>query len=64
MNTVAQLVLAATVLAFEAFNLTKLNGAVIALTWLAAATTIASLVAYLRIWLRHMTLYEPTGSNS
>ncbi|MEQ1671259.1 MAG: CDP-alcohol phosphatidyltransferase family protein, partial [Hyphomicrobium sp.] len=63
MNTVAQIVLAATVLAHEAFDL-NLSGAVIALIWLTAATTLASLVAYLRIWLRHMTLYETTGSKS
>ena len=63
MNTVAQLVLAATVLADEAFHL-NLRGPVQVLTWITAATTLASLVAYLRIWLRHMTLYETTGSNS
>ena len=34
------------------------------LTLLVAATTVASLVAYLRIWLRHMTVYESTGSNT
>lgn len=63
MNTVAQIVLAATVLAHEAFQL-NLRGAVVVLIWLTAATTLASLVAYLRIWLRHMTLYETTGSKS
>lgn len=63
MNTVAQIVLAASVLADEGFKL-NLSGVVIALTWLTAATTLASLVAYLRIWLRHMTLYETTGSKS
>mgnify|MGYP003383387092 FL=1 len=63
MNTVAQIVLAATVLADEAFTL-KLGGPVQVLAWLTAATTLASLVAYLRIWLRHMTLFETTGSKS
>ena len=63
MNTAAQIVLAATVLAHEAFQL-NLSSVVIVLTWVTAATTVASLVAYLRIWLRHMTLYETTGSNS
>ena len=63
MNTVAQIVLAGTVLADEAFDL-KLKGPVQLLTLLAAATTISSLVAYLRVWLRHMTLYETPGSKS
>ena len=63
MNTVAQIVLAATVLADEAFGL-RLKGPVLVLTWLTAATTIASLAAYLRVWLRHMTLFESTGSKS
>ena len=62
-NTVAQIVLAATVLADKAFQL-NLKGPIVVLIWLTAATTIASLIAYLRIWLRHMTLYETTGSNS
>ena len=62
-NTVAQIVLAATVLADKAFQL-NLKGPTIVLIWLTAATTLASLIAYLRIWLRHMTLYESTGSNS
>lgn len=53
LNTVAQLVLAATVLADEAFQL-KLHGPVLALIWLTAATTMASLIAYLRVWLKHM----------
>ena len=63
MNTVAQIVLAATVLADEGFAL-KLKGPVQLLTLLAAATTIISLVAYLRVWLKHMTFDEATGSKS
>lgn len=63
MNTVAQIVLAATVLADEAFTL-RLGGPVQVLSWVTAATTIASLGAYLRVWLRHMTLFETTGSKS
>jgi cardiolipin synthase (CMP-forming) len=63
MNTVAQIVLAATVLADEAFNL-NLRGVVIGLTWLTAVTTIASLVAYLRTWLRHMSSDGTAGSKS
>ena len=60
-NTVAQIVLAAVVLADEAFDL-KLKGPVSVLIWVTDGLTIASLVAYLRVWLRHMTLYESTGS--
>ncbi len=63
MNTVAQIVLAATVLADEAFQL-RLGGPIKVLIWLTAATTILSLVAYLRSWLRHMAPVEPAGSNS
>jgi cardiolipin synthase (CMP-forming) len=62
-NTAAQLVLAATVLANEAFHL-NLRGPVIGLTWLTAVTTLASMAAYLRGWLRHMSLPETTESKS
>ena len=40
----------------------SIGGAVPVLIWTTAALTVASLVAYLRVWLRHMTLYESTGS--
>lgn len=63
-NTTAQIVLAATVLAQEAFGWRHLLGPVTVLVWATAALTIASLIAYLRVWLRHMTLYESTGSKS
>lgn len=63
LNTVAQIVLAGVVLADEAFRL-RLNGPVQVLDLIVAATTIASLVAYLRVWLRHMTIYESTGSKT
>ena len=59
-NTVVQIVLAATVLADEAFAL-RLNGPVQFLNLLVAVTTVASLVAYLRVWLRHMTLLRVCG---
>ena len=62
-NTVAQIVLAATVLADEAFHL-LLKGPVLFLTWVTAALTLTSLAAYLRVWLRHMTLYESAGTKS
>lgn len=61
-NTVAQIILAATVLAHEAFELRNLEGPVQVLVWVTAALTLASLFAYLRVWLRHMTLYESTGT--
>ena len=56
-NTVAQIVLAATVLADEGFGL-GLSAPRTVLVWLTAALTIASLSAYLRAWLRHMSGYE------
>ena len=59
-NTVAQIVLAAVVLADEAFGL-RLKGPVFVLIWVTGALTVASLIAYLRVWLRHMTLFETTG---
>jgi cardiolipin synthase (CMP-forming) len=62
-NTVAQIVLAATVLADKAFQL-NLKGPVVVLIWLTAGLTVASLIAYLRIWLRHMALYETAGPKS
>ena len=54
LNTVAQIVLAAFVLADEAFNL-SLGVLRIGLIWLTAALTVVSLLAYLRNWLRHMS---------
>ncbi len=63
MNTVVQIVLAGAVLADEAFTL-NLRGPVQLLILLTAATTVASLAAYLRIWLRHMTLSETTSSKT
>lgn len=63
LNTTAQIILAATVLANEAYHL-KLGGPILALIWLTALTTLASLVAYLRIWLRHMALIGSAGSKS
>jgi len=63
MNTLVQIVLAGTVLADEAFIL-NLNGPVQVLIWLTAATTVASLAAYLRIWLRHMTYSESADTKT
>ena len=53
-NTVAQIVLAGTVLADEGFGL-GLGWARFVLIWLTGALTVASLAAYLRSWLLHMS---------
>lgn len=53
-NTLAQILLAGTVLADEGFAL-GLDSVRLALVWIAGALTIASLWAYLRAWLRHMS---------
>jgi len=53
-NTVAQIVLAGTVLADDGFGL-GLETLRVALVWVAGALTVASLAAYLRAWLRHMS---------
>lgn len=59
-NTVAQIVLAGTVLADEGFNL-GLGGLRLLLVWVTAGLTLASLAAYLRAWLRHMSGYETSA---
>jgi cardiolipin synthase len=56
-NTVAQLVLAATVLANTGFSL-GLDVVKHILVWITAALTLASLAAYIQAWLRHMAGYE------
>lgn len=53
-NTVAQIVLAGTVLADDGFGL-GLETLRIALVWITGVLTIASLAVYLRAWLRHMS---------
>jgi cardiolipin synthase len=57
-NTVAQIVLAATVLADEGFAL-GLDATRTALVWITGALTLTSLAAYARTWLRHMSGIEP-----
>ena len=54
LNTLAQLILATTVLADLAFDL-RLGEVRVWLAWLAGALTFLSLAAYLRQWLAHMT---------
>ncbi len=72
-NTLAQVVLAATVLADEGFQLgleepaltLALLGAMSVrdmLTWITGILTLLSLAAYMRIWLMHMTGYEPVDT--
>ena len=56
-NTLAQIVLAATVLADGAFAL-GLDGTRTALVWIAGALTLLSLAAYLRAWFMHMAGYQ------
>jgi cardiolipin synthase len=56
-NTAAQLILASTVLADEGFML-GLETTRLVLVWITAASTILSLVAYLKAWLMHMAGYE------
>ena len=57
-NTVAQIVLAATVLADEGFGL-GLGWTRFLQVWLTGALTVASLAAYLHSWLRHMSDESP-----
>jgi cardiolipin synthase (CMP-forming) len=56
-NTVAQIVLAATVLADDGFGL-GLDTLRTGLVWMTGALTLLSLAAYLKAWLMHMTGYE------
>jgi cardiolipin synthase (CMP-forming) len=57
LNTAAQILLAATVLADEAFMM-GLIGMRSGLVWITGALTFLSLATYLRAWLMHMTGYE------
>ena len=57
LNTAAQILLAAVVLADTGFDL-GLDTVRLLLIWATAALTFLSLAAYLMAWLRHMTGYE------
>jgi cardiolipin synthase len=59
-NTAAQLVLATTVLGDNAFGL-GLGLTREALVWTTGASTALSFIAYLRLWVRHMTGHETNG---
>lgn len=61
-NTVAQIVLAATVLAAEGFAL-RIDGIRTGLVWITGTLTVLSLAIYLKTWLRHMAGYEPGASD-
>lgn len=60
-NTTAQIVLAALVLADEGFGL-GLDTLRLIVLWTTAFFTLASLIAYMRAWLRHMGLYESSAT--
>ena len=57
-NTTAQIILAATVLADEGFGLSQGQLRNV-LVWITGALTIASLGAYTSAWIRHMSGYAP-----
>ncbi len=61
-NTAAQLVLAATVLGDEGFDL-GLDAVRNWLVWITGTLTLLSLVAYLKTWILHMTGYESKGAS-
>lgn len=61
LNTVAQIVLAAVVMADRGFDL-ELNLVRQVLIWVTALLVIASLAAYARAWLRHMNGEDATSS--
>lgn len=62
-NTAAQIVLAAFVLADEAFQM-ELDSVRIVLIWVTAVTTLLSLGAYAKAWLSHMAGYESGGKTT
>jgi cardiolipin synthase (CMP-forming) len=62
-NTAAQIVLVATVLADEGFGL-GLSMARLVMIWVTGALTVASLAAYLRGWLLHMSGNESAEEKS
>jgi len=62
-NTVAQILLAATVLADNGYSL-GLDTIRATLVWITGALTLLSLAAYLKAWLMHMTGYEPSNDAS
>lgn len=61
-NTVGQIVLAATVLGSLGFTL-ELDFAILTLIWITGVLTIASAATYMVKWLSHMTSYEEPATN-
>ena len=61
-NTAAQIVLAATVLADEGFALSQGQLRNV-LVWITGALTLASLAAYTSAWIRHMSGYAPEDND-
>ena len=62
LNTLMQILLAATVLADGAFGLGLDTGRTV-LVWITGALTLLSLAAYLRAWFMHMTSYDFIGKD-
>lgn len=62
-NTAAQIVLVATVLGDEGFQL-GLEAVRGVLVWITGALTLASLAAYTRAWHRHMSGYDSDGDDA
>ena len=61
-NTVGQIVLAATVLGGLGFVL-RLDTVILTLVWITGGLTVASAATYMVNWLRHMTSYEEPSTN-
>ena len=61
-NTVGQIILAATVLGGLGFGL-ELGTIILSLVWISGVLTIASAATYMVNWLRHMTSYEEPATN-
>jgi cardiolipin synthase len=60
LNTAAQLILATTVLGDNAFGLVLATVREV-LVWVTGISTVLSLLAYLQLWIRHMTGYGANG---
>ena len=61
-NTLGQIILAATVLGGLGFGL-GLDTIILTLVWITGVLTIASAATYMVNWLRHMTSYEEPATN-
>ena len=61
-NTAAQIILAATILADEGFDLGLADLRTV-LVWVTGALTVTSLAAYTNAWMRHMSGSDPEGGS-